>query len=305
VFNVNVPTLTLDSGMTFERSVTLFGQPYIQTLEPRLYYVYTPYRNQLFAPIFDTAEADFGLAEIFTPNSFVGNDRIADANRLTAGLTTRFIDPASGDELARFVIAQEYDFRAPQVTLLEDESTSDVARTGLILGASYKIAGAVSAEQAVQYNEVNDYLVHAVAGFAWKPAPAEVLNVAYRYTRSTVTLDNEPVNQFVVSSQWPLAHNVSGVGRANYDMRTHRLIAGLAGLQYDAQCWSIALAIEKYSEETSTSTSGSGTRILMQLQLKGVSKIDNGLLEQFRANVPGYTSPADDTAPLSRFSDYP
>ncbi|TKC86045.1 LPS-assembly protein LptD [Trinickia terrae] len=305
VFNVNVPTFTLDSGMTFERSVRLFGQSYIQTLEPRLYYVYTPYRNQLFAPVFDTAEADFGLAEIYTPNSFVGNDRIADANRLTAGLTTRFIDPASGDERARFVIAQQYEFRTPRVTLVDDESIADVARTGLILGASYKIAGNVAAEQAVQYSEANDALTHAVAGFSWKPAPGKVLNFAYRYTRATATLDDEPVNQFVVSSQWPLAHNISGVGRVNYDMRSHHLIAGLAGLQYDAQCWSVALALEKYTYETSSSTLATGTRVLMQLQLKGVSKIDNGLLEQFKADVPGYTSPAADTAPLSRFSDYP
>lgn len=304
-FNVNVPTFTLDSGMTFERSITLFGHSYIQTLEPRLYYVYTPYRNQLFAPIFDTAEADFGLAEIFTPNSFVGNDRVSDANRVTAALTTRFIDPSSGDERARFVIAQQYDFRTPEVTLLDDESTADVARTGLILGASYKIGRDVTAEQAIQYSQANNYLTHATAGFGWSPEAGKVLNVAYRYTRSTLTLDDEPVNQFIVSGQWPLMHDVSSVGRINYDMRTHRLIAGLVGLQYDASCWSLALAFEKYTNATSTSVPSTGTRVLMQLQLKGFSKIDNGLLEGFRANVPGYTTPATDEAPVSRFSDYP
>ena len=120
-FSYNVPTLTLDSGMVFERSVNLFGTDYIQTLEPRLYYVYTPYRNQTFAPIFDTAQADFGLTEIFTSNTFVGGDRVADLNRLTSGLTTRFIDPSTGDERARFTIAQEYYFTNPEVTLVEDE----------------------------------------------------------------------------------------------------------------------------------------------------------------------------------------
>lgn len=304
-FNTNVPTFSLDSGMTFERTVRLFGQSYIQTLEPRLYYVYTPYRNQLFAPLFDTAEADFGLAEIFTANSFVGNDRVSDASRLTAALTTRFVDPASGAERARFVLAQQYDFRTPQVTLLDDESTADVARTGLIVGSSFSIGRGLTTEQAIQYSQANNYLTHATAGFGWTPEEGRVLNVAYRYTRSTVTLDNEPVNQFIVSEQWPLAHNVSSVSRINYDMRTHRLIAGLVGLQYDAPCWSLALAFEKYTNATSTSEPSTGTRVLMQLQLKGFSKIDNGLLEQFRADVPGYTAPADDAAPLSRFSDYP
>ena len=95
-FTESIPTLTFDTGLIFDRSVRIFGEDYIQTLEPRLYYVYTPYRNQENAPLFDTADSDFGLAEFFTPNTFVGNDRIADANRLTAAITTRFIDPGDG-----------------------------------------------------------------------------------------------------------------------------------------------------------------------------------------------------------------
>ncbi len=305
-FSVNVPTFSLDSGMRFERSVKLFGQDYIQTLEPRLFYVYTPYRNQAYAPLFDTATADFGLPELFMPNSFVGNDRVSDASRLTAALTTRFIDPGSGDERARLVLAQQYDFVTPHVTLGVDDPLSTVARTDVILGASYKLATDFSAEQAVEYNEANDYLSHAEAGFGWAPGKQQVLNVAYRYTRSNSTLDYEPVNQFIVSEQWPLGHNIVSVARVNYDMGVHRLIAGLLGLQYDADCWSLGVAFEKYTNATSSTTSPStGTRVLMQLQLKGFSQVDNGLLNQFRASVPGYTPEASPAAPVSRFSDLP
>ncbi|WP_408377418.1 LPS-assembly protein LptD [Paraburkholderia megapolitana] len=304
-FSFNVPTLSLDSGMTFERSVRLFGHAFIQTLEPRLYYVYTPYRNQQFAPLFDTAEADFGLSEIFTDNTFVGGDRVADASRITAAVTSRLIDPSSGDEKARFTVAQLYDFRAPQVTLVDGEPISDMSRTGIIVGASYKIGPGFSAEQAVQYNEIEHYLSRATVGFGWAPATREVLNFAYHYTREDETLDYEPVNQFIVSEQWPLARQLSSVARINYDMVTHRLIAGLLGLQYDADCWAVSIAFEKYTNASSTTEPSTGTRVLMQLQLKGFSKIDNGLLDQFRANVPGYTPlPASD-APTSRFSDYP
>ncbi|MFT4067723.1 LPS-assembly protein LptD [Paraburkholderia sp.] len=304
-FSVNVPTFTLDSGMRFERSVRLFGQSYIQTLEPRLFYVYTPYRNQSFAPLFDTAAADFGLTELFMPNSFVGNDRVSDANRVTAALTTRFIDAASGDERARFILAQQYDFRTPRVTLQTDDAISTVARTGVIAGASYKLGTDLTAEQAVEYSQANNYLSNAEAGLGWAPGPQRVLNFAYRYTRANSTLDYQPINQFIVSEQWPLAHNVVSVGRVNYDMSTHRLIAGLLGLQYDADCWSLGIAFEKYTNATSSTTSPStGTRVLMQLQLKGFSQVDNGLLNQFRANVPGYTPSSTITEPTSRFSDY-
>lgn len=304
-FSYNVPTLSLDSGLIFERSVNLFGNSYIQTLEPRLYYVYTPYRNQTFAPIFDTAQADFGLAEIFTSNTFVGGDRVADLNRLTSGLTTRFIDPASGDERARFTIAQEYYFTNPQVTLVPDEPETDLRGAAVTVGASYKIGRGFSAEQSAQYDEEYDRIDDATVGFTWKPAEREILNVGYRYIRDNTTIDDEPENQFILSTQWPLTRNLSSVGRVNYDMLTHRLISGLLGVQYDAQCWSISVAVQKYSEEDDTTGQpASGTRVLMQLQLKGFSRIDNGLLNQFKASVPGYTPLPSSTPQDSRFSDY-
>ncbi|MFM0739325.1 LPS-assembly protein LptD [Paraburkholderia xenovorans] len=304
--NVNVPTVSLDSGLRFERDVRLFGTSYIQTLEPRLFYVYTPYRNQNFAPLFDTAQADFGLTEMFTTNSFVGDDRVSDANRVTAALTTRFIDAASGDERARFVLAELYDFTNPQVTLDPGDAPATVSRTSVIGGASFKLGAGFSTEEAVEYSQADRYLTHTALGFGWSPATREVLNVAYRYTRANSTLDYEPVNQFIISEQWPLARNVVSVARVNYDMSTHHLIAGLLGFQYDASCWSLGIAFEKYTNATSSTTSPStGTRVLMQLQLKGFSQLDNGLLNQFRANVPGYTPASTDSAPTSRFSDYP
>ncbi|GLU31356.1 LPS-assembly protein LptD [Trinickia caryophylli] len=303
-FNANVPTLSLDSGMRFERPVRLFGHAFVQTLEPRLYYVYTPYRDQRFAPLFDTAEADLGLAEIFTSNSFIGNDRVSDTHRVTAALTTRFIEPESGEERARFVLAQQYDFHAPRVTLTDGAAAAEAARTNLIVGASYRIGAGVSAEQSLAYSQVNHYLSRATVGFGWTPAERHVLNAAYRYNRGTATLDDTPVNQFVVSSQWPVFRGASGVARLNYDLVTHRLIAGLVGFQYDADCWAIGLALEKYTQATSSSSASSGTRVLMQLQLKGLSKVDNGLASEFAQRIPGYTATSS-PASQSPFSDYP
>lgn len=304
-FSYNVPTLTLDSGMVFERSVNLFGTSYIQTLEPRLYYVYTPYRNQTFAPIFDTAQADFGLAEIFTSNTFVGGDRVADLNRLTSGLTTRFIDPSTGDERARFTIAQEYYFTNPEVTLVEDDPETDLRGASLAMGTSFKVGRDVSAEQSMEYDERYNRIDAATVGFTWKPADREVVNFGYRYIRDNTTIDDEPENQVILSAQWPLTRNLSTVGRFNYDMLSHHLIAGLLGVQYDAQCWSLSLAVQKYSEEDDTTGEPtSGTRVLLQLQLKGFSRIDNGLLQQFQSSVPGYTALPSTVPADSRFSDY-
>ncbi|WP_415749433.1 LPS-assembly protein LptD [Caballeronia sp. J97] len=305
-FSVNVPTASLDTGLVFERSVHLFGTTLTQTLEPRLFYVYTPYRNQNYAPLFDTTAADFGLAEIFTTNTFVGNDRIADQNRVTAALTTRFISPESGAELARFVIAQSYSFRTQRVTLEPTDTPSSADHSDLIAGATLNLDSRLAIEQAVQFNQERNQLERETAGFAWSPGEARVLNVGYRYTRADLAvLDNQPINQIVASAQWPLTTHLSGIGRVNFDMRAHRVTAGLIGLQYDAQCWSLGFAAQRYIDTSTSSSAGkSGTRVLMQLQLKGLSSVDTGLIEQFKANVPGYTPLPGKTAAPSEFSDY-
>lgn len=301
-FSFNVPTLSFDSGMTFERSVNLFGVGLIQTLEPRLYYVYTPYRNQNYAPIFDTAPLDFGLAEVFTSNRFVGGDRVSDMNRITAGITTRFVDAANGNELARFVLAQEYYFRNTQVTMPGD-SPPTVGPSNLIAGDSLNI-GAVSVQQGIEYNQSSGEFTQATIGLGWKRAAGSVFNAAYLYARANATLDNETENQVLLSGQFPLTRRLSGVGQIDYDIVSHRVLAGLIGLKYLADCWSVSFAFQKYTNVSSTTTPTTGTRFLMQLQLNGLSHIDNGLQQQFRASIPGY-SVAPSALPESRFSSYP
>ena len=304
-FTESIPTLTFDTGLIFDRSVRIFGEDYIQTLEPRLYYVYTPYRNQENAPLFDTADSDFGLAEIFTPNTFVGNDRIADANRLTAAITTRFINPATGDERARFVIAQQYYFHDQRVTLLPTQTSTQATHSDLIAGASLKLGAGFASETAFQYNADNNQLTKTSVGFGFSPASGKVINVAYRYTRANTTLDNQPINQVLISGQWPLTHRVYGVGRFNYDLGGHRIVDGLVGLQYDADCWTLGAGIQRYANGLNTSSQQqSSTRFLAQLTFKGLSSVDNGLISAFRSSVAGYTPLPPPPPPEARFTNY-
>jgi LPS-assembly protein len=304
-FTESVPTFSFDTGLIFERSVRLFGQDYIQTLEPRLYYVYTPYHNQTFAPLFDTADADFGLAEIFTPNTFVGDDRIADANRITAAITTRFINPATGDERARFVLAQQYYFQDQRVTLLPTQTPAQATHSDLIAGASLKLGAGFASETAVQYNADNNRLTQSSIGFGFSPESGKVINVAYRYTRADTTLANTPVNQITVSAQWPLTHHVYSVARINYDLQGHAIVDSLIGLQYDADCWVLGVGVQRYADGVNTlGLPTQGTRLLAQITFKGLSSVDNGLISAFRSAVPGYTPLPPAPAPEARFTNY-
>jgi len=310
--NVAIPTLSVDSGLKYERSVRLFGTDYIQTLEPRLFYSYTPYRNQSDIPVFDTAQSDFGLAEIFTSNTFVGNDRIADGSRMTAAVTTRFINAGTGDERARFVIAQQYFFREQQTTM-PNLTINNASRSDMIVGGSFKLSNTFATQNAIQWNQASSQIDRLNVGFAWSPEDRKVINIAYRYTRATAALTNSTtsayttneIKQVVLSAQWPLLRNVYAVGRLNYAFDSNRLVDGLVGFQYDQPCWMLGVALQKFASGVTTSGQpNTGTRFLMQLTLKGLTNVDNGLVDAFRGSVPGYVAPPPPLPPVSRFSDY-
>ncbi len=120
--NITLPTFSLDSGLVLERDAlelsTLFSRNILMTLEPRAFYVYTPYRYQNDLPLFDTADAGFGISQIFSENSFAGNDRIADNNKVTFGITSRVLDADTGIERMRAILAQRIDMDGQRVGLL-------------------------------------------------------------------------------------------------------------------------------------------------------------------------------------------
>ena len=89
----------------------------MQTLEPRVYYLYVPFRDQTQLPVFDSSLKDFNFTSIFSENKFSGGDRINDANQITAGVTTRLLAPDSGIERLRMGVAQRYYFKTQEVTL--------------------------------------------------------------------------------------------------------------------------------------------------------------------------------------------
>jgi len=317
--SVAIPTASLDMGATFERSVTIFGTDYIQTFEPRLYYVYTPYVNQANIPIFDTSDVDFGIAEVFSPNTFVGDDRVADQSRAVVGLTSRFINAGSGEERARFLLAQQYYFKPQTVTMqttaslaTPGSSLTNIDRSDVIAGAEFRYGGGVSTQSAIQYSDTQGIMERQVYGVAWTGGDHKVINLAYRYNRQNSTIDNQPINQVLASMQWPVTPHISVVARINYDLSPttlltgSRLVDGLLGFQYDAECWSFGLGVQHYANGYGTNNlPQSSTRVLAQLVLKGLSHVDNGLAAQFTAAVQGYQPPPGPAPIPSPFSNFP
>jgi len=306
-----VPTFSLDSGLVFEREARFFGSNLIQTLEPRAFYVYTPYRSQSQLPNYDTASNDFNFATIYTENAFVGHDKISDNNLLTLGVTTRFLDADSGAQLARFGIAQRLRFDDQQVTLNPATAGAQAGFSDVLLGASVNVHDSWAVDSTVQYNAKTDQSIRSTIGARYNPGNYRVVNAAYRYQR-------DASEQLDVSWQWPInslwgdkgqdlgAGRGQGegryysVGRLNYSLSERRLVDTILGVEYDAGCWLARVVLERVQTSTSTSTG----RLMFQLEFVGFTRLGVSPLQSLNQNISRYQNLRDSGGSLSRFSNY-
>jgi len=308
-----LPTFSLDSGLVFERDARFFGGDYLQTLEPRAFYTYTPYRDQSLLPVYDTAPNDFNFASVYTENAFGGNDRIADNNLFTLGVTTRLLNPDSGAEAARFGIAQRLRFSDQRVTmpgaLPVSERVSDV-----LLGAGINWTPHWGFDSTVQYNPKTRNSQRTTVALRYSPGSFRTLSAAYRMQKVT-NLIALPSEQIDVGWQWPL--NALGgeggdkgraggrwfsVGRLNYSLQDRKLVDTIVGVEYESCCWIGRVVLERLQ----SSLISANTRLLFQIEFRGFSRLSLGSnpLASLQRYVPGYQTLGDSTHQPSRFSQY-
>lgn len=300
--SVTLPIFSVDSGMTFERSSNWFGRDYTQTLEPRLYYLNIPYKDQSAIPLFDTGLADFNFAQIFSENQFSGWDRVNNANQLTAALTSRLIEPATGNEIMRAMIGQRFYFTRNKVALSGAATTSDTDkwdRSDMLAAFNGQILPKVYVDTAVQF-DLNDRRTERYSvGLRYQPEPGKVLNTSYRYNRDAAA----PINQVDISGQWPITGRWHGVGRLNYSLKDDgtvlstggqggRMIESIAGLEYDGGCWIIRGVVRRQA----LTSADASTSFFVQLELSGLGRIGSNPLGLLKRNIQGYSLISDPAA---------
>jgi LPS-assembly protein len=282
--NRTLPVFSLDSGMTFERSSNWFSRDYTQTLEPRLYYLNVPYKDQSKIPVFDGGLADFNFSQIFSENQFSGQDRFNNANQLTAAVTSRLINPASGNEIMRAMFGQRFYFSQQRVTLsgLPADAQEKWNKSDFLGAFSGQILPKVYADTALQYNAGDRLVERYSLGARYLPEPGKVLNASYRYLRNKP--DQIGLDQIDVSAQWPVFGGWHAVGRYNYSIKEKQPIETIAGLEYNGGCWVVRLV----GQRLATSEAKSSTALFVQLELNDFTRIGSNPLELLRRNVQGY-----------------
>ena len=272
----DIPILSLDTGAYLDRSVTLFGQEFLQSLEPRAYYVFAPARDQSDIPVFDTGLLDFSYSQIFTENQFVGADRINDANQLTLAATSRFIEAGSAFERLRLTLGQRYYFSSQTVTLPGMPPRASNA-TDLLLAASGQLTRAWRFDSLFQLDTQEGRAVRRNLSASYRPAPGHTLNFGYRHIdQSTEQLD--------LSTQWPLGDRWYGMFRTNYSLRDNQLVEGVAGLEYNAGCWTARGAVQRIATRENQSTDA----FFIQLELNGMGRLGSNPLDVLKYSIPGF-----------------
>ncbi|MFH0934034.1 MAG: LPS-assembly protein LptD [Pseudomonadota bacterium] len=271
-----VPIFSTDSGMVFERDGTFMGSEYVQTLEPRLFYVYVPYRDQSQLPNFDSSQAAFNFGQIFTENRFFGSDRVGDADMVTLALTSRLIDSVDGTERLRVMLAERFSFKNPRVNLVTP--TGNNSRSDILLGVGGKLTRAWSLDSLFQYNPNQDHAETYYAMAHYSPEAGKLVNLGYRFTRNTL-------RQSDISAQWPLFGRWQGVGRFLYSLEDERTLEALAGLEYNQACWAVRFVAQSFA----TATNERSTGVFLQLELNDLVHIGSDPLDALRNSVGGYT----------------
>ena len=278
-----LPIFSLDTGVAFEREGNIFNNDYVQTLEPRAFYVYVPYKDQTLLPNFDSAQADFSFTQMFMENRFFGNDRVGDANYLTLAMTSRLLEQGNGMEHLKMMIGERISFSPPQMNLATPATTTN--KSDILLALAGRVTDAWLLDSEFQFDPNESHTQRYNIAARYRPEAGKAINLGYRFTRNTL-------RHVDVSTQWPLSDRWHAVGRWNYSLQDARILETIGGLEYNQSCWMLRLVAQRFA----TATQQSNTTFFVQLELNDFVQVGMDPLSLLKQSVPGYTKLNDKTS---------
>jgi len=289
-----IPSLSLDSGLYLDRPFKLSGYNFTQTLEPRIFYTYTPYKDQSDIPYFDTSLNELNTSTIFQENQFSGQDRVMDSNAITTALATRIIDD-SGYDWMLLTMAQRFYFSDRKV-LEEDKYASSSYKgdkSDFLVGAQANLTKSLKLTSDYEYNFSEDVTNKFTAAARFTPEPGKVLNASYRMVLNPSSGEYD-VKQYLLSGQWPLSYGWSALGSYNYDIYERHDIESMLGAEYDAGCWTAQFMFHRLQLATERQATNT---FFMMLEIGDLGSFGQGdkasLFETMNRTVQGSSFASD------------
>ncbi len=289
----NIGLGSVDGGLIFERPVRLFGQDLLQTLEPRVYYLWQEFDDQSQLPRFDASRLTFGYQQLYRDNRFSGLDRIGDANQASFGVTTRFLSSTTGQEYFRFSLGEIFYFEDRRVTLSgppragEEQSSSAIAsEMSARLAKHWRVRG------TFVWDPHDSQVDESGISISYRSDNRHIFNVGFRNRRSENQL--EDIEQSDVSLYWPLFGPYALVGRWNYDFESERTIEGFGGLEYSNCCLQVRLLARRFLDAPTTQSFAEvegDEGVFLQIVFKGLAGFGTKVESVLERGVRGYRSP--------------
>lgn len=280
----SLPIGTVDAGVYFDRSTLFRGERHLQTLEPRLFYVNTPYRDQSDLPLFDTQAMSYSWGQLFRSNRFTGADRQADANQVTLALTTRLVNAETGREKLSASIGQIHYFEDSRVGLRRNSPVIPEGRSAWIADASYEINDRWSIGGTYHWNPATSQEDLASVRARYLVGDDGVVNLAYRYRRNANN-QQDLLEQVDFSFLYPLSPSWSLVGRYYYSLLDRQMLEGIAGIQWDSCCMAARLVARRYVRNFQGDLNDA---IQLEIEFKGLGSAGPETTSRLRRAILGY-----------------
>jgi LPS-assembly protein len=302
-----LPTFYLDGGLMFDRDTSFMSKSYLQTLEPRIFYLYTPYENQNDIPLFDTSLYDFNFDQLFRTNRFNGLDRIADANQISAAVTTRYYEEETGIERFEASIGQILYFQDRDVTLCDTE-IDPYCNDFENLGNDSTLSPFVG-DLRYQFN----YDWYSTMMLRLDPTPAEtdryhllfhyqpimdgIIHFGFMYDQSgNIITGAEPGSSEAELLQtdtgivWPINREWSVQSRWYYDIPNQFTVEIFGGLQYESCCWAVQAGARRYLEGSNEVITERqyDSQLFFQFIFKGLAGFGSSPASLLVDTIPGY-----------------
>jgi len=282
------PVASTDGGLFFERPLEWpwgDNRAATLTLEPRLFYLYVPYRQQNNLPHFDTtALFNRSYPWLFLDNRFAGADRLGDANQLSTAVSSRLLNAADGSEKAVFRFGWINYFRDRKVTLYPTDPVQTDRTSPLIAETTINLIPKVSLTSYLHWD--SNEILRGGTGIYYRPGEGRLLNFSYGYSQSEPEYQSSLIKQLDISGLWTFNERWRAVGRWNYSLIDARNIQMLAGFEYEECCWALRLLATQYRNQPQDPAKNA---VILELELKGLSSVGDAKLTQFLSKeIPGY-----------------
>jgi len=270
-----LPSFSLDGGLFFEKTLK---NGLTQTLEPRFFYTYTPYKDQSQLPTFDTSLTDFSTnTQLFETNRYTGKDRIGDTNQLTLALTTRLQDPKTGQETTEASIGQVFYFDDRKVTL-PGETLPTGRSSALAVEVKRRLTDTTRLSSTWLWDpSQNDWASEEIR-VNYQDEKKRIANISYQHLKGELS-------EVDGSFSLPLNQKWSMVGRADYDLFNHRSLELLAGLEYRDCCWGARAVARRYLTSDNVTYDDA---LYFELELKGLGSVGNSARSILQEKTYGY-----------------